>query len=350
MAVLSLTLHLVFLLLFLIALPDLLDTPSDTSLGNGSPPSIAMVMEPGTAEGMKLPTPSFASPKVAEGETPSMAPPPPMPQPAPSVANTSETAPVVPPPVPGPQAAAPPPVPSPAAAPSPAPLPAFNTEADADPLPPPSSKPAPPPVPSPAPARQSNAAAQSARKPAPQVMTRNTLPVPVSHTTKQPNRTANSQGATVDSPGPQAVNSEGTPAHSTNGPDLTTSTGGAAGEDGEPALLHRRLKKLVDALTDKTCVGSLFPELHGVREDPQWPKGKEVSIRARFHKKPDGTMWATWWFLARSSIELPVWVLTDKIQLIGQFGTVYTMGLAGEHRLEGTTQHPAIGTISLVCG
>jgi hypothetical protein len=84
MVVLSLGLHLEILLLFLLVLPQLQkDTAEQTPAGKGSPPSIAMVMEVGTAEGVKLPAPSYAPTKVAPGDAPSMAPPPPMPQPAP---------------------------------------------------------------------------------------------------------------------------------------------------------------------------------------------------------------------------------------------------------------------------
>jgi hypothetical protein len=111
---LSLGLHLEILLLFLIISPmPPAKEPEEEPQGKGSPPSIAMLMDSGTAEGVKQPTPSFAPAKVAPGEAPSMPPPPPMPKPAPTEANTAETAPAVPPPVPAPQAEAPTFVPTP---------------------------------------------------------------------------------------------------------------------------------------------------------------------------------------------------------------------------------------------
>jgi hypothetical protein len=354
MLVLSLALHLEILALCLLFLPERLATPEPDQepLGKGSPTSVAMLMDLGTAEGVKLPTPSFAPAKVAPGDAPSMAPPPPMPQPAPAAANTAETAPVVPPPVPAPQAAAPPPEPTPTLAPSPSTLPAFTTDAEADPLPPPASTPAPPPPvpPPPAPAQPSHAAAQPARRPAPQTMTRNTLPVPPSHTMKQPNRTANNQGMSSDAPGPQAVNSEGAPAHSTNGPDPTTSTGGAAGEDGEPDLLHRRV-------TDMFCTGTIYlgsdmregKDIYGLN----FYAGIKIPVRAHFHRKGDGTPSVTFNFWSRAPIEVPMTILGSAIRWTGEFGTVYTVSPTGNNHFAGSgirfQPSGASTTIELTC-
>jgi hypothetical protein len=352
--VLSLALHLEILALFLLILRELPvePEPEQEPQGKGSPPSIAMVMDVGTAEGVKLPTPSFAPAKVAPGEAPSMAPPPPMPEPAPSAANTAETALAVPPPVPAPQAAAPPPVPTPTQAPSPSPLPAFTTEAEADPLPPPASSPAPPPPapPPPAPAaKQSPAAA----RPAPQVMSRNTLPVPLSLTTRQPNRTANNQGASSDSPGPQAVNSVGAPPHSTSGPDPTTSTGGAAGEDGQPLVLARVARKkrdlpMIDRVMDQTCTGTLKPPNPRGVEEKVFPQNG-VWIQAHFYRKPDSTTWITLYFGARDPINVPVEVLGFALSFTGQYGTYYTLVPSGDTTFAGTTKRPEGGKIDLVC-
>jgi hypothetical protein len=338
-AVLSLGLHLEILLLFLIIAPELPATPEPEPQGKGSPTSVAMVMDVGTAEGVKLPTPSYAPAKVAPGEAPSMAPPPPMPLPAPAAANTAETAPVVPPPVPAPQAAAPPPVPTPAPTPSPAPLPAFTTEAEADPLPPPAS------------AQRSHAAARPAPRPAPQALTRNTLPVPPSRTTRQPNRTANNHGASSDSPEPQAVNSEGAPAHSTNGPDPTTSTGGAAGEDGQPPLLHPHL---VQRVTDTFCTGiyNYSPTANGSHE--QGPGAGEhffpkmgVPVQAHFFRKPDGTPWVTFSFRSRVPADLPVTIMGSGISWIGQYDCHYTVWPSGDNHLTGRCE--GHGQIDLAC-
>ncbi len=355
MLVLSLGLHLEILALCLFFLPELpaVPEPEQGPLGKGSPTSVAMMMDLGTAEGVKLPTPSYAPAKVAPGEAPSMAPPPPMPQPAPAAASTAETAPVVSPPVPAPQAAAPPPERTPTVAPTPSPLPAFTTDAEADPLPPRASTPAPPPPipPPPAPAQPSHAAAQPARRPAPQTMTRNTLPVPPSHTMKQPNRTANNQGMSSDAPGPQAVNSEGAPAHSTNGADPTTSTGGAAGEDGQPDLLHRHLAQRA---TDTWCTGiyNFSPTANGSHEEgpgagehffPEMP----VPVQAHFFRKPDGTRWVTFNFRARVPADLPVTVMGSGISWIGQYDCHYTVWPSGGNHLTGRCE--GHGKIDLAC-
>ena len=56
--VLSLALHLAILLCCLIVLHPPLETPSPTSEGIGAPTSVAMVMDVGSSEGVKQPTPS----------------------------------------------------------------------------------------------------------------------------------------------------------------------------------------------------------------------------------------------------------------------------------------------------
>jgi hypothetical protein len=281
-----------------------------------------------------------------------MAPPPPVPEPAPSAANTAETAPLVPPLVPAPQAAAPPPAPKPTPAQSPAPLPAFPAEAEADPLPPPSSTPAPPPpVPSPPPAQahQSHVAARPAPKPAPQKMTRNTLPVLASHTVKQPNRTANNQGASVDSPGAQALNSEGAPPHPTNGPDPTTSTGGAAGEDGGPPL--KRVANMVNGF----CTGIIDGGVGGWgRESGEYSyRGMKIPARAHFFRSRDGTPWVEFYFWSRVPIYTPVTIAGNAITWTGKYGTVYTVSPLGSGHFSGLARNlnndGSGGTIELTC-
>jgi hypothetical protein len=360
-AALSFALHVLILLLFLIVLPETVPDTEPQPLGKGSPPSVAMVMDVGTAEGENLPAPSFAPAKIAPGEAPSMAPPPPMPQPAPTEANTARDAPAVPPPVPAHQAAAPPP--EPAAAPRPSPpsaaLPAFTTQADADPLPPSSASPTPPPPvpPPPAPAKQpSHAAVRPAPRHAPQVMTRNTLPVPPSHTTRQPNRTANNQGASQDSPGAQALNSEGAPPHSTNGPDPTTSTGGAAGEDGGPPLLRR-----VANNPDAVCAGSLdlgpTTQHWGPHPEqlPEWrDAGVRVPIRAHFYRMPDGTAWVRWYIYNRAPVDKLVTIAGSTLSWVGQYGAFYSVSPAGSSHFSGLArgffgQRDGQVTVQLTC-
>ena len=127
-AALSLGLHLVMLPL----LPIVLREPELPS-GAGSLPTLAMMtVDISTAEGVKLPQPSYALAVVAPGEAPAMAPPPPSAPPAPSEATAAVPEPVVPPRVPAPQTEAPP---------TPAPPPAPAVQAGR--LPPPSA-PAPP--------------------------------------------------------------------------------------------------------------------------------------------------------------------------------------------------------------
>jgi hypothetical protein len=87
----------------------------------------------------------------------------------------------------------------------------------------------------PVPAPPSPSTARAAPRPAPYIRTTNRLPVPPPHTARHPNLTAGNQGARDPSPGPQAVNSQGAPPHTTNGPDPATSADGAAEEDGPAA-------------------------------------------------------------------------------------------------------------------
>jgi hypothetical protein len=308
MAALSLTLHLAVLLLFLIILPDTLPEtqPPDSPQGEGSPPSLAMVMDVGTAEGVKQPAPSFAPAKVAPGEMPSMAPPPPMPQPASAQANTAKTALIVPPSAPAPQAEAPL-------------LPAV-----------------PPPIPTP----RSHATARLAPRPTPQVATKNTLPVPLSHTMRQPNRTTNNnQGANEDSPGPKAANSLGAPAHSTNGPDSTTSTGGEAGEDGQPPLLRWVAHHIA---LDATCTGSLdlgpTTQHWGPHLDqfPEWrDAGVKAPIRAHFYHTDDGTAWVQWSMFARAPVDRLVTVAGSSLSWIGQYGAFFSVRVTGGNHFTG---------------
>ncbi len=106
---LSFALHLAVLLLHLLRLPEQVTPPEPIPDGRGSPASVAMIADVGTAEGVKLPTPSFAPASVSPGDAPSAAPSPPMPPPAPAEAIT---APPTPPAVPTPLAEIPPPAPT----------------------------------------------------------------------------------------------------------------------------------------------------------------------------------------------------------------------------------------------
>ncbi len=355
MAILSFVLHLAILALFLITPGELLTPPPLVPEGKGAPPSLAMMMDVGTADGMKLPTPSYSPEIVAEGTAPSMAPPPPMPQPAPTEAATADTAPPVPPAVPAPLAEAPPPPPAPT--PSQATLPVSETDAAADQLPPPASPPAPPIPPVPTPAKPSHAVARPAPRPAPQTMTRNTLPVPPSHTMKQPNRTANNQGASDDSPGPQAVNSLGAPPHVTNGPDLTTSTGGSAGEDGRPPPPPAPPPQHgFERVVNNTCTGIIAVAL-GTSQGrySKVPEvivgGQAIPTQAHFFRRDDGTAWVRFNFWARRPINLPVAIAGNAISWTGEYGTVYTVQPSGSDHLTGLAAPLASdhGTIDLAC-
>jgi hypothetical protein len=170
-------------------------------------------------------------------------------------------------------------------------------------------------------------------------MTRNTLPVPRSHTLRQPNRTADNQGASQDSPGPQAVNSEGAPPHSTNGPDPTTSTGGAAGEDGQPPLLRRVANHVgLDAM----CTGSLglgpTTQHWGPHGDqaPEWrDAGVKVPIRAHFYRSSDGTAWVRWYIYTRAPVDKPVTIAGSTLSWLGQYGALYSVSPEGSNHFAG---------------
>jgi hypothetical protein len=181
-------------------------------------------------------------------------------------------------------------------------------------------------------------------------MTRNTLPVPSSRTTRQPSRTANNQGASSDSPGPQAVNSEGAPAHSTNGPDPTTSTGGAAGEDGQPPVFRRAL--------DRICIGTIHlgsdaREGTGILYGEKFYRGMTIPVRANFHRKGDGTPWVTFNFWSRVPIEVPMTIMGSASRWTGEWGTVYTVSPTGNNHFAGSGTpfdlSGASATIELTC-
>jgi hypothetical protein len=352
--VLSLALHLAILLCCLIVLPTPSETPSPTPEGKGAPTSVAMVMDVGSSEGVKRPAPSYAPAIVAPGEAPSKAPPPPMPPSDPTEATAAPDAPAVPPPTAAPQAQSPPSTPTPTPAQSTAPMPAPATETAAATLPPPPSAPAPPQT-VPTPALPSQAAVRAAPRPAPHTMTTNRLPAPPSHTMRQPNRTANNEGALNQSPGPQAVNSQGAPPHTTNGPDPTTSVDGAAGEDGQlPHLQRQRQRHLVERVTDKVCTGIYEFGPHSTGSHEAGPgagehffSGMNVQAAAHFFRKPDGTPWVTFYLRSRGPADLPVTIMGSGIRWTGVYGVVYTVWPSGDNHLAG--QSSPGGKIDLAC-
>jgi hypothetical protein len=177
------------------------------------------------------------------------------------------------------------------------------------------------------------------------------LPVPPSHTTRQPSRTADNQGASNNSPGPQALNSLGATLHPTNGPDLTTSTGGTAGEDGE-AQRHGRPPPPPAAAPLAMCRGTvILPDNNGTgrgQEPDEWVyPGLRVPLRATFFRDRDGERWVRFYFWARAPVTRPVTIEGDRISWVGEFGTVYTPRPSGDGHLSGPTSN--LGPIDLTC-
>ncbi len=231
-----------------------------------------MIVDIGTAEGMKLPRRSDVPAMGAPGEAPAM-PPSPMEQP-----------------VPAPQTGAPP---------TPALLPAPSAEAG--PLPPPPSAPAPP-----VPAQRLPPA-----RPAPHGTTsRNTLVLP------------------------RAVNSSGAAPQSTTRPGLTIGTGGASGGDGDALGNRTRAAgaQVEAPLVGTRCSGTVSFSPEG---NATYYGGQHVPVQGRFFRDQDGRTWIRFTLWPGAPWNLPVKIAGSDIRWTGVNGNGYALRPVGKDHLTG---------------
>jgi uncharacterized protein YndB with AHSA1/START domain len=281
-AALSLGLHLAMLPL----LPIVLREP-ELPPGAASPPPLAIVtVDLATADGVLRPHRSYVPAVMAPGEPPAMAPRPPTEPPAPSETTAAVPEPWRPPPIPAPQ-----------------------TEA----LSTPASTPA---------------------RPVPHTTTsRNTLPLLASRTSRQPNPDANNQGASTHSPDSQALTSLGAPPQWTNEPNLTTRTGGAAGED-RGVLGHqtRAAAQAEPPLVGTSCIGTVSFSTDG---NGTYYGGKRVSVEARFFRDQYGGAWIRFTLWPGAPWNLPVTIAGNEIRWTGVNGSGYALRPMGNNHLVG---------------
>jgi uncharacterized protein YndB with AHSA1/START domain len=197
-----------------------------------------------------------------------------------------------------------------------------------------------PPVP-PIPAQQPPVAA----RPAPHATTsRNMLGLPASRITRAPSPAAENQAASADSRGAQAAGAPGAFAHSTNGQNPTTSTGGAAGEDSE---VGRHLRRMAGAeaappLVGTICSGTIsfapgggVVPARGGTGGRTFYGGQKVPVEADFFRDRDGMPWVRFTLWPEASWNLPVSIAGNEVRWTDVDGSGYTLRPAANGHLTG---------------